>query len=74
MTTPHPKLDALVKTMRPTLQAERPTEAERAQFVYDLVREVYDYVKFDVAGPGADTDERTYLGAIVDAALPPLKP
>lgn len=71
MTNPNPKLDALVKTMRPTLQAERPTEAERAKFVYDVLTEIYDYVKFDTSWAGTNTDERARLGAVVAAALPP---
>ncbi|WP_431030844.1 hypothetical protein [Plantibacter sp. RU18] len=72
MTHPNPQLEALIKSVRPALRDAQPNEAERSQFIYDLVREVYDYAKFDVSGPGADTDERAYLGGVVDAALPPL--
>ncbi|MGK9146056.1 hypothetical protein KXS11_00300 [Plantibacter flavus] len=61
----HPKLDALVNTTWPTMKAERPTEAERAQFVYDLLREVLDYVKYDLHGPDSDNPERDRLGRAV---------
>lgn len=45
----HPKLEALVETVRPTLQAERLAETERAPFVYDLLREVCDDVPIRAA-------------------------
>jgi len=48
------------------------TERERAQFLYDLTRAVYDGVKFDVPGHADDDPERERIGRIVDAALPPL--
>jgi hypothetical protein len=48
------------------------TERERAKFLYDLTRAVYDGVKFDVPGHADDDPERERIGRIVDAALPPL--
>lgn len=65
-------LEALVGSVRQELNKAQPSQAERAKFVYDLVREVYDYAKYDVPGGQGDTSEREYLGKIVDAALPPL--
>ena len=67
----NPKLRDLIELVRPTPQAVATTDAERAEFLYDLVREVYEHVKFDVYGPDADTEERTRIGQVLDAALPP---
>lgn len=66
------QLAAVIASVRPALNAEPTTEAERAQFLYDLVREVYDHTKFDLHGPTEDTDERTRLAGVLDAALPPI--
>ncbi|WP_293787986.1 hypothetical protein [uncultured Aeromicrobium sp.] len=73
MSSPAP-LENLVASIRPTLTSVSTTPAERAQLVYDLVREVYDHVKFDVHGADVDTDERSRLGDVLDAALPPVAP
>ncbi|MBF4629591.1 hypothetical protein [Curtobacterium flaccumfaciens] len=62
----------VVESVRPALQNTPTTEKEREQFVYDLLREVYDYGKFDENGPNADTAERTRLAAVINAALPKL--
>lgn len=67
-----PQLASVIASVRPALNAQPTTEAERAQFLYNLVREVYDHVKFDLHGPTEDTEERTRFGSVVDAALPPL--
>lgn len=68
--TTDPKLSALIKSVRHTLNSVETTEAERAEFLYDLVREVYEYIKFDVYGPDADTKERARIAEVLDAALP----
>lgn len=65
------QLADIVASVRPALNAQLTTEADRAQFVYDLVREVYDHAKFDVHGPTEDAAERSRLGDVLDAALPP---
>lgn len=64
------QLSAVISAVRPALNSVPTTEAERAQFVYDLVLGVYEHVKFDVHHPTEDTDERARLGAVLDAALP----
>ncbi len=64
------ELKAAVDSLRPALQSATTTKQERAQFVCDLVREVYDHIKFDLHGPHADTEERARLGELLDAALP----
>lgn len=64
------QLTAVIASVRPALNSAPTTEEERAQFVYDLVREVYDHVKFDLHAPTEDTDERAQLGNVLDAALP----
>lgn len=61
---------AVVRSVRPAMKDL--TERERAQFLYDLTRAVYDGVKFDVPGHADDDPERERIGRIVDAALPPL--
>ncbi|MGO1737247.1 MAG: hypothetical protein ACTHZ9_13140 [Leucobacter sp.] len=66
----NPRLAAALASIRPALNAQPTTEAERAQFLYDLTREVYDHVKFDLHMPTADTAERTRVGDVVNAALP----
>lgn len=66
-----PELTAVTRSVRSALQSVETTEEERAQFLYDLVREVYDHVKFDVHGPTVDASERAWIGSVVDAALPP---
>lgn len=66
-------LEAIIRSIRPALQQANLNEEERAQFVYDLVREVYEFVKFDVYGPTVDADERSRLGEVLDAALPPTR-
>lgn len=68
-----PELTAVIRSVRPALQSVETTDQERAQFLYDLVREVYDHVKFDVYGPTDDTPERAWVGDVVNAALPPLR-
>lgn len=65
------ELAQVVRSVRTALEAAETSERERAQFLYDLVREVYDHVKFDVGFPAAMSVERERLGAITDAALPP---
>ncbi len=35
------------------------------------MREVYEHVKFDVLGPELDAEERTRVGEVMNAALPP---
>lgn len=64
------QLAAVIASVRPALNAEPTTEAERAQFLYDLVREVYEHTKFDLHNSTEDTDERTRIADVVDAALP----
>lgn len=68
--THNPQLAAVIASVRPALNAHPTTEAERAQFLYDLVREVYDHTKFDVHAPTDDTNERTRIADVLDAALP----
>lgn len=63
-------LQAVVRSVRPALRSATTTEEEREQFVYDLVREVYDFVKLEVHGPDVDADERMRIGAVANAALP----
>lgn len=67
-----PELTAVIRSVRPALQSIETTEQERAQFLYDLVREVHDHVKFDIHRPTDDTPERAWVGSVADAALPPL--
>lgn len=69
--THNPQLAAVIASVRPALNAQPTTEAERARFLYDLVHEVYDHTKFDLHGPTDDTDERARIGVVLDAALPP---
>lgn len=66
-----PELTAVIRSVRPALQSVEMTEEERAQFLYDLVHEVYDHVKFDVYGPTVDAPERAWIGDVMNAALPP---
>ncbi|MGO2933167.1 hypothetical protein [Microbacterium sp.] len=66
-----PELKAVIRSVRPALQSVETTEEDRAQFLYDLVREVYDYVKFDVHGHTVDAPERAWIADVVGAALPP---
>lgn len=68
-----PQLTALIRSVRPALKAQPTTEAERAKFVYDLVREVYDHAKFDLHAPTEDTEERARLADVLNAALPPIQ-
>ncbi|ONI65411.1 hypothetical protein ALI44B_00185 [Leifsonia sp. ALI-44-B] len=65
------ELHDVIRSVRPALIAADVTEGERAQFLYDLVREVHTHVKFDVYGPDIDAPERARIGAVADAALPP---
>ena len=64
------QLAAVIASVRPALNAQPTTEAERAQFLYDLVREVYDHTKFGLHDPADDTDERARLAHVLDTALP----
>lgn len=66
------EIKGIVRSIRPALQRANLTEEERTQLVYDLVHEVYDYVKFDVYGPTVDAPERTRIGEVLNAALPPV--
>lgn len=66
-------LAAVIASVRPALKAQPTTEAERAQFVCDLVHEVYDHVKFDVHDPKEDTPGRMWLAGVLDKAMPPVK-
>lgn len=68
--THNTQLAAVIGSVRPALNAQPTTEAERSRFLYDLVREVYDHTKFDLHEPTDDTDERTRIGVVLDAALP----
>lgn len=52
------EIKAIVRSIRPALQRANLDEEQRAQLVYDLVREVYEHVKFDVYGPTVDAPER----------------
>ncbi|MGO2520131.1 MAG: hypothetical protein ACTH8F_08415 [Microbacterium sp.] len=70
MTSPQ-QLASVIASVRPALNNTETTEDERAQFAYDLLREVYDHVKFDVHRPLEDSDERVRIGEIVNVALPP---
>lgn len=47
------QLDDVTASIRTTRNSVTTTERERATSVYNVVREVYDSVKFDVHGPGA---------------------
>ena len=67
----NPQLATVIRSVRPALNAQPTTEAERSRFLYDLVREVYDHTKFDLHDPTDDTAERTRLADVLDAALPP---
>ncbi|WP_454112735.1 hypothetical protein [Microbacterium maritypicum] len=67
-----PELTAVIRSVRPALNSVETTEQERAQFIYDLTREVYDHVKYDIHRPTDDSPERERLGKVVDAALPPI--
>lgn len=67
-----PELTAVIRSVRPALNSVETTEQERAQFIYDLTREVYAHVKYDIHRPTDDTPERERLGKVVDAALPPI--
>lgn len=71
---PNGEIKSLVRQIRPALQRTNLTEDQREQLIYDLVREVYDYVKFDVDGPDADTPERARIGRQLDDLLPPVRP
>lgn len=64
----NPQLTAVIASVRPALNAQPTTEAERWRFLYDLVREVYDHTKFDLHDP---TAERTRLADVLHVALPP---
>lgn len=64
------QLAAVVRSVRPALNSVATTEEERARFAYDLLRDLYDHVKFDVHGADVDADERSRLGDVLDAALP----
>jgi hypothetical protein len=61
----------VIRSVRQALNNAHLTEHQRAVFLYDLVCEVYDHVKFDVYGPGIDAPERARIAAVLDAALPP---
>jgi hypothetical protein len=65
-----PNLKTVLDSIRPVLAAADATEEQREQFLYDLVREVYDYVKFDVYGPDDNSPERDRIGSIVGVAMP----
>lgn len=65
------EIKTIVRSIRPALQRANLTEEQRARFVYDLVHEVYDHVKFDVHGPTVDASERTRIAKVLDVALPP---
>ncbi|MCT2224655.1 MULTISPECIES: hypothetical protein [Micrococcales] len=69
---PDADIKEIVRSIRPALQRANLTEAQRAQLVYDLVHEVYDYVKFDVHGADVDAPERSRIGDVLNAALPPV--
>lgn len=62
----------MIRSVRPALNSVETTEQERAQFIYDLAREVYDHVKFDIHRPTDDIPEREWLGNVVNVALPPI--
>lgn len=66
------QLAAVVGSVRPALNSATTTEEQRARFAYDLLREIYDHVKFDVHGADIDAEERSRLGDVLDAALPPV--
>jgi len=68
--THNSQLAAVIASVRPALNAQPTTEAERSRFLYDLVREVYDHTKFDLHDPTDDTDERSRIADVVNAALP----
>ena len=65
------ELQDVIRSVRPALNSSELTPADRAGFLYDLVREVYDHVKFDVYGTDVDASERAWVGDVLDAALPP---
>lgn len=67
----HPKLRDVLDSIRPALEQAHTTEADRAQFLYDLIGEVYDYVKYDLHGPTITAPERSRIASIANAALPP---
>ncbi len=64
------EIKAIVRSIRPALQRANLDEEQRAQLVYDLVREVYEHVKFDVYGPTVDAPERGRIGEVLNVALP----
>ena len=69
---PNPALDAVIASVRPALNSRPTTEAERSDFLYKLVGEVYKHVKEDVCDPQDDTSERSWIGKVRDAAIPPV--
>lgn len=68
----HENLESVIRSVRPALNDAQATAQERADFLYELVREVYNHVKFDVHDPTDDTDERMQIGDVLNAALPPI--
>jgi hypothetical protein len=64
------EIKEIVRSIRPALQRANLDEAQRAQLVYELVREVYEHVKFDVYGPTVDAPERGRIGEVLNVALP----
>lgn len=68
------KLQRVIRSVRPALNGAELNERDRAQFLYELVREVYDHVKHDVHGSATDASERNRIGAVLDKALPPIEP
>lgn len=54
-------LQDVIRSVRPALKSVETTEEERAKFLYDLVHEVYDHVKFDIHGSTVDVAERSWM-------------
>lgn len=65
----NPQLQAVLDSVRPALNSAPLTEKERALFLYDLVGQVYEHVKYDVCGPDVDAPEREHIGSVRAAAL-----
>ncbi|PKI89862.1 hypothetical protein CW368_11885 [Actinomycetales bacterium SN12] len=66
------EIKTILRSIRPVLQRANLDEEQRAHLVYDLVHEVYDYVKFDVYGPTVDAPERTRIGEMLTPPSHPL--
>jgi hypothetical protein len=63
------QLDAVVRSIRPTLEDEGTYETERAQLLLALLEQVNDHVQNDLTSP-ASAAEVTWLNNLMKAAKP----